>query len=311
MKLTFFNVLMALLMLPMILPGATAAANNPTGGVNILSILPEIICVGDSFTLEGAASSTYPDLPPDENEIPLAPLPVTTVKITATHGKVTPSMITQANDGYYFSFTYTAISAGDEVIKLDLNSGLAAYEEKFKVQKSCDYDAFLLTYMNFSAQIGDYNFRSFTTVTGMGTMKRLRTGEPYLQGEGKWDLVEDILSKPPECVQWFIPPLIANGPFDLDGKMAEEGDAVEVILAFQPSGKPAYHGKTICVDADGGQGEGWSMAVGGNSDLASKIQTTFPAAGGTQQVEMTGAGMTIVQSVGNLEYIAHLTLIPR
>jgi hypothetical protein len=312
MKVKILRFLLALAIVSLCLPQQTASAYQASGGVNVFTIEPSLICVGDSFTLEGAASTDYPDFPPSEpGGIPLAALKVTTVQITALLGKVTPSMISQDNDGYYFSFTYKATSAGDEVIKLVLNSGLATHEVVFKVQKSCDYDAFILTYMNFSAQVGDYEFRSFTTVTGMGTMKRLRTGEAYLQGDGTWNLVEDILSQPPECVQWYTPPLIATGPFDLDGKMAEEGDSVEVILAFQPGGKPTYHGITVCVDADGNEGQAWSTSAGGNPDLASKIQTTFPSAGGTQQVEMTGVGLEMVQSMGDLEYTAQLTLIPR
>jgi hypothetical protein len=312
MKNAFFKVLLALCMVALPLPQHSVAAYEPSGGVNVFTSVPELVCVGDSFSLEGAASSDYPDIPPSgPGQIPLPVLVVTTVQITAQHGTVTPSTISQSRDFFYFSFTYKASSAGDEVIKLVVNNGLASSELKFKVQKSCDYDAFLLTYMNFSAQVGDYEFRSFTTVTGMGTMKRLRTGEPYLQGDGKWDLNEDILSAPPECVQWTIPPLIASGPFELDGKMAEEGDAVDVILAFQPSGKPIYHGVSTCTDADGNESQGWGIAMGGNPDLAAKIQTTYPTAGGTQQVEMTGKGVNIVQSVGDLQYTAQLTLIPR
>jgi hypothetical protein len=312
MKNAFLNVLLAFFVLSSVLPGAPAQADKPTGGVNVFTDPPQLVCVGDSFTLEGAASTDYPDIPPAEpGGIPLAYLKVTTLQITAALGKVTPATISKNDDFFYFSFTYKAASEGNETIKLTVNSGLATQEVKFKVQKSCDYDAFLLTYMNYTAQVDDWEFRSFTTVTGMGTMKRLRTGEPYLQGDGRWDLNEDILSAPPECVSWYIPPLIASGPFELDGKMAEEGDSLDVILAFQPSGKPTYHGVSTCVEADGNVGQAWSYAVGGNPDLAAKIQTTYPTAGGTQQVEMTGIGVEMVQSTGDLEYIAQLTLIPR
>ena len=278
-----------------------------SGGVNIFTTVPELVCVGDSFTLDGVASTDWEDFPGD---IPLAPLQVTTVEISALHGKVTPEVITQSNDGYYFSFAYMATSEGDEVITLTLNGGIATHEESFKVRKSCSYDAFLLTYINLAITTGDPEFRSFTTVTGTGTMKHLM-GEQYMQGDGTWHLEENILSKPPDCVQWYIPPLIASGPFELDGKLADEGDTVDVILAFQPSGKPSYHGKSVCVDADGNELEGWSMAVGGNPELASKIQATFPSDGGTQEVEIIGEGMNMVQSQADLQYAAQLTLIPR
>ncbi|MGD0750441.1 MAG: hypothetical protein ABSA23_03420 [Anaerolineales bacterium] len=312
MKHAYYKVLFILILLSLAMPQRTVQAYAPSGGVNVFTTLPELICVGDSLTLEGAAGVDYPPIEPSGPGLaPLAPLVENAVQITAMHGKVSPSTITHIGDFNYFSFTYTATSAGDDEIKLNLNNGLATYEEKFTVQKSCDYDAFLVTYMNFSTQAGDYQFRSFTTTTGMGTMKRLRTGELYFQGTGNWDLDEDILSKPPECVQWYTPPLIANGPFDLDGKLSEEGDAVDVILQFLPSGEPIFHGISTCTHADGSVGAGWSQAMDGNPDLAAKIQTTFPSEGGTQQVEMTGKGLSMVQSMGDLEYTAQLTLVPR
>lgn len=313
MKRILTAVCVFLLLLSLALSAAPAsAADQATGTVYVISAPPDLVCVGDSFTLTGWASVEYPEDPPSSSDdFPLAPLYVTTVQITAQHGKVTPSLFTEGSDGYYFKFTYTATSEGEEDIQQILNNGLWLNHVAFKVHKNCDFDAFLLTYMNFSTDAAGEEFRSFTTVTGMGTMKRLRTGEPYLQGDGKWDLEENVLSKPAMCVQWYIPPLIASGPFELDGKMSEEGDEVEVILAFQPSGKPTYHGKSWCVDEDGLVSEGWSYAKGGNPDLASKIQTTFPSSGGTQSVELTGVGMNMVQSMGDLEYTAQLTLIPR
>jgi hypothetical protein len=315
MKTAIFRVALILFLLSqsLALPQHAAYAQATSGGVNVFTSPPDLVCIGDSFSLEGAAGATYPETPPyDANgNLILPPLYVTTLKITAQHGTVTPNSFTEGSDFFYFTIHYKATSEGQETLKLVVNNGLATQEIKFKVQKSCDYDAFLLSYMNFTAQVDDYNFRSFTTVTGMGTMKRLRTGEPYLQGEGHWNLQEDVLSAPPECVQWYIPPLIASGPFELDGKLSEEGDQVDVILAFQPSGKPVYHGVSTCTDEDGNQGQGWGIAQGGNPDLASKIQDTFPSAGGTQQEEITGKGMTIVQSVGDLQYTAQLTLIPR
>ncbi|MDR3578164.1 MAG: hypothetical protein P4L50_30220 [Anaerolineaceae bacterium] len=309
MKKIYSKILFVLLFLSLAVPQVTVQADpQVTGGVNVFTSPPELVCVGDSFTSEGAAGTTYPDMPKD---VPLAPLMVTSVQITALHGKVTPSTISQDNDFYYFNFTYTATSVGAEVITLNLNNGLATYQEKFNVQKSCDYDAFLLSVLNFSTQQSGADFRSITRVTGMGTMKRLRTGELYLQGNGKWDFEENILTAPPDCVEWYIPPLIASGPFDLDGKLDEEGESVDTILQFQPSGKPVYHGISTCTYADGSTGQGWGMAMGGDPDLAAKIQTTFPSAGGTNQVELTGGGIKIVQSAGDLEYFAQLTLIPR
>ncbi len=311
MRTAVSRVLVAFLVVCFAFPPGGVSAYQESGGVNVLSILPELICVGDTITLEGVATTDWPEIPTEPGLVPLAPLKITTVEISAQHGKVSPSIVSQSNDGYYFSFTYTAASEGEEDIRLILNRGISTHHEKFKVQRSCDFDAFLLTYMNFTADLGDEEFRSFTTVTGMGTMKRLRNGEPYFQGDGKWDLEENVLSKPAQCVQWYIPPLIASGPFELDGKIDEEGESVNVILAFQPSGKPTYHGKSICIDEDGNEGQAWSIAQGGNADLASKIQTDFPTGGGTQQVEMTGKGIAIVQSQGDLEYTAQLTLIPR
>jgi hypothetical protein len=114
------------------------------------------------------------------------------------------------------------------------------------------------------------------------------------------------------CVQYFNPPLIMQGPFELDGRLDAEGESVDVILSFLPKqGQAVYHGKTICVDADGEIGYGESWAQGGDSSMASKIEAAFLSGGGTQTVELKGAGMDIVQSVGNLDYSATLTLIPR
>jgi hypothetical protein len=312
MKKASARVLFVLLFLSLALPQGTVRAYQPSGGVNVFTGLPQLICVGDTITLEGAAGADYPPIEPTgPGQIPLAPLIVLNLQISASHGVIKPPLIIKSGDFMYFTFTYTATSPGNDVIKLNLNNGLATNQLSFTVQKSCDYDAFLLTVMNFSAAKSGVDFRSITRVTGMGTMKRLRTGELYLQGDGKWDLEEDILSKPPDCVQYYTPPLIANGPFDLDGKLDEEGESVDTILQFLPSGKPVFHGISTCIEADGSVGQGWGMAMGGNPDLAAKVQTTFPTSGGTQQVELTGGGVNIVQSVGDLEYFAQLTLVPR
>jgi hypothetical protein len=309
MKSISLKILSALFLVFFTLPLLIVHASETTGGVNVFTILPELVCVGDTYAMEGAAGVTFGETEPTlPGEIPLPKLAPTNLVISAIHGKVTPQTIFREGD-YYFTFTYTAMSPGDEVIKVVLNNGLAMYEQKFKVQKSCDYDVFTLTTMNLAVN-GD-NFRSITRVSGMGTMKRLRTGVAYFQGEGKWDLEEDILTAPSFCVKWNIPPLIANGPFDLDGKLDEEGESVDAILSFLPGSKPIYHGVSTCIDAEGNELQGWSLARGGNSDLASKVQSTFPPDGGTQEVELTGKGMDIVQSAAIVEYTSQLTLIPR
>ena len=312
MKKVFCNVLVFILFLSLALPQGTVNAYQPSGGVNVFTGLPQLICVGDTIPLEGAAGADYPPSEPTgPGQIPLAPLVVLNLQISATHGVITPPLISKSGDFMYFSFTYKATTPGDDVIKLNLNNGLATSQLSFTVQKSCDYDAFLLTVMNFTSTKPGFVFRSVSRITGMGTMKRLRSGEQYLQGDGKWDLEEDILSKPPDCVQYYTPPVIASGPFDLDGKLDADDETVDTIVAMQPSGKPTFHGISTCIEANGSVGKGWGIAMGGDPDLAAKIQTTFPISGGTQQVELQGGGMNIVQSVGDVEYFAQLTLVPR
>jgi len=284
------------------------AETQVVGDVNILSVLPRRICVGDTITLNGAASITnLEEIPP-----PLAWLPVTTVRAKAKLGRISPDKIIQYNDGFYFDVTYKATAPGMETITLTVNDTVAVTEERFEVAEKCDYDAFLTTVMNFSVDLGDEIFRSVTHITGMGTMKRDRGGSEFYQGEGTWHLEEIILSKPAMCVQYYSPPLIMHGPFELDGKLQEEGETVDVIVSFLPrQGQPVYHGKTICVDEDGeiGYGESWSQ--GGDPSMASKINATFISGGGTQVVELKGAGMNMVQSMGNLDYSAIMTLISR
>ncbi len=301
--------LLALALLLGLLPQQPVAAQpNLNGGVLLHTVLPSKICVGDTITLEGGASITYIDDPTP----PLAWLPVTKVKILSQLGQVSPQEITQYNDGFYFSFTYKAIAPGPETITLTVNDGLASTQEHFQVEENCDYDAFLTTVMHFQVQLDDENFQSITHVTGSGTMKRDRQGSQFYQGDGTWHLEEVVLSKPAMCVEYYIPPLIMHGPFELDGRMADEGDSLDVILSFLPNLEESfYHGESICVDEEGDVVTGWGSAQGGDPALASKIEAAFPFGGGTQTVELEGIGMDMVQSAGNLDYTATLTLIPR
>ncbi|MGD0879647.1 MAG: hypothetical protein ABSA01_16065, partial [Anaerolineales bacterium] len=110
MKHAYFKVLFILLFLSLAMPQRTVYALAPSGGVNVFTTLPELICVGDSLTLEGAAGVDYE--PSGPGLAPLVPLVENAVQITAMHGKVSPSTITHIGDFNYFSFTYTATSAG-------------------------------------------------------------------------------------------------------------------------------------------------------------------------------------------------------
>jgi len=293
-------------------PQQTAQAyDRITGGVLFHSGIPQKICVGDKLTINGAAGVSNMDEPPP----PLAWLPATHLKIYAQLGVVDPTEISQYNDGFYFSFTYTATQPGTENLTLIVNEGLAQTQERFEVEEKCDYDAFVTTVMHFTADLDEERFQSITHVTGMGTMKRDRSeGLPYYQGEGTWHLEEKVLSKPSICVEYYMPPLILSGPFELDGKIADEGDTLDVILQFLPKrGASFYHGESICVDESGEKGYGYGIADMNKADpsLASKIEATFPTGGGTQNVELKGVGMEMVQSAGTLDYTATLTLIPR
>ncbi|MEN6411042.1 MAG: hypothetical protein ABFD44_15165 [Anaerolineaceae bacterium] len=290
-------------------PQQTAQADlDVTGGVLIHSVLPNKICVGDTLTLSGAAGITLMEDLPDQ----LAWLPFTRVDIKANLGQVSPEVISQAGDFFYFSFTYKATAPGTEIITLTLNDGLASTQERFEVEEKCDYDAYLTEVVYFDAQMDDERFQSLSHITGTGIMKRDREGSQFYQGDGTWHLEEITLSKPSECVQFYAPPLILSGPFQLDGRLDDAGDTVDVILSFLPKqGEATRYGDMICIDADGNTGTGWGMITGGDPALAAKIQSTFLTGGGTQAVEMEGAGLEMVQSVGNLDYNATLTLIPR
>lgn len=293
-------------------PQQTAQAyEQVVGGVLIHTVFPKKICVGDKITVNGGASISNLDDPTP----PIAWLPVTRVDITAQLGRVSPEQIIQYNDGFYFSFTYTATQPGMENLILTVNQGVGMTQERFEVQEKCDYDAFVTTVMHFTADMGDELFQSITHVTGMGTMKRDRSeGLPYYQGEGTWHLEEKVLSKPSHCVEYYMPPLLMNGPFELDGKIDDVGDTLDVILQFLPKrGASFYHGESICVDEDGETGYGYGIADmnKANADLASKIEATFLAGGGTQSVELQGAGLDMVQSAGALDTTATLTLFPR
>lgn len=303
-----------MLIVPLLLgfqPQQTAKATDKiVGGIVIHSVLPRKICVGDKLTINGGTSIGNMDEPIP----PIAWLPVTQVDIAAQIGKVSPEQIIQYNDGFYFSFTYTATQPGSENLVLTVNHGVAMTQERFEVEEKCDYDAFVTTTMNFTADLGDELFQSITHVNGMGTMKRDRQGSEFYQGDGNWHLEEKILSKPSICVEYYAPPLQMNGPFELDGHLVGEGETVDVILSFLPKrGARFYHGETTCVDESGETGYGHGIADMNSADpsLASTIEATFLAGGGTQSVELKGGGMAIVQSVGTLDYTATLTLIPR
>jgi hypothetical protein len=284
------------------------AQDKVTGGVNILGIPPRLVCVGDTFTLEGAASVDFPPLPGD---VPLAPLSYINLDIKADHGQVTPDGAWFPADFTYFVITYKATTPGVDFIHVTLNDGVATTLERIEVQKSCDYDAYVTTFMRITADIG-YLSTEIGNVTGTGILKRLRDGDPYLQGDGTWHLESNIITQPPDCVQWYMPPLTASGPFDLDGKVDPEAETLEVILQFKPRiGETITHGKSICVDSDGGQSEGWGYAQATNDEGGAKIQATYPIGGGSQQVELTSQGLNTMKTQADIEYQAVLTIIPR
>lgn len=301
-----FALLLLLALLFGLQPPLSANADvKVTGGVVIHSVLPKKICMGDTITINGGASVTgYSDEPP------IAWLPVTTVKARATLGQISPNLISQFNDGFYFTLTYKATQPGKETIYLTANDTVASTQESFEVEEKCDYDVFYTSVLHFTADMGDEQFESLTTVSGTGQMKRDRQGSEFYQGDGKYHLEETVLSKPSICVEYYSPPLIYNGPFELDGHLADEGETVDVILSFLPNiGAPTYHGETICVDEEGETGYGWGYAQGGDPALASTVESTFPITGGSQAVEMKGEGLNMVQSVGDLDYTATMTLI--
>ncbi len=297
------------------IPTRSAQSQNDqiTAGAAFHSLPPNYVCIGDSFQFQAGAATTWPDLPPDENgnAIPLAPLPVTNIAISAALGTVTPVKIYYPGEVIEFGFTYTARQPGTETVTLTVNDGLATAIERFEVHEKCDYDAYLLTVMHLSVDYGDGLQEYLARVVGTGILKRDREGSQFLQGDGQWHLQEVMLTKPSICVEWYFPPLLLDGPFELDGRMADEGDSLDVKLTFQPSGKSTYHGKSVCVDENGDVGEGWSQSAGGNPSLAAQINSTYPLDGGSNQVELEGKGMQMVQAQSQIDYQAVLTIIPR
>lgn len=283
-----------------------AAAQQTEGGVALLSIIPPKVCVGDTLQLRGMANVR------NLTDSPIW-LPITHVSASAALGQVSPERVESYSDSNVFTLTYKATAAGQETLTLTLNNALATFREGFRVEEKCDYDAFLTSIMHLTADIdADWQFRSITHVTGAGTMKRDRMGSEFYQGGGTWHLVETVLTKPPECVEYYNPPLKMDGPFELDGRLQENGDAVDVILSFLPDQRRSYyHGETVCVDENGDIGTGWSSAQGGDPSLASKIHAEFPFGGGSQTVRLEGAGMDMVESAADVDYLATLTLIPR
>lgn len=294
-------------------PQPVSANSDPTAGVNILSVLPERVCVGDVITLSGAADVDYPDQPPkSDGTIPVVRLPVTRVDFSAKLGEVSPDHIIQYNDGFYFDFTYKATTPGSETVSVDLSNGMATSQVSFEVEEKCDYDAFYLSLMFFDANIEGENFSSLTHITGTGVLKRDRDGSSSYQGDGEWRFEEHVLSKPEDCVQYYFPPLIMHGPFKTEGLLTNDGESLDVKVNFLPRmGEPSYHGESVCIDKDGNAGYGAGIIQGGDPSLAARIEATFPAGGGSQSVELQGGGLDLVRSVGTVEYTAFLTLIPR
>jgi hypothetical protein len=282
-------------------------------GAAFHSLPPDFVCVGDSFQFQAGASADWPDIPPSApGEIPLAHLEITLVDISAELGTVSPVHVEHYGDVFEFVFTYTAKRAGTETVTLSVNKGLATTIERFEVHEKCDYDVYLLTVMHLTADYGDGPQQTLSRVVGSGILKRDREGSQFLQGDGQWHLQTNMLTKPSMCVEWFMPPLLLDGPFELDGRLADEGDSLDVKLTFQPSGgPPVYHGNSVCVDEEGSVGEGWGIISGGDPSLAAQINTSYPLDGGSNQVEMEGKGMQMVESQAQVDYQAVLTLIPR
>lgn len=284
-----------------------------TGGVNIFTTQPDLICVGDTVVFEGAASVDFPEIPTQPGEIPLAPLAFISLQYQAQNGQVTPKDDWFPTDFTYFTVAYKATKPGPDVLTITLNDSAATYQEPIQVQEKCDYDVYLLSTMYYTVDLGDEEFRSITNIAGTGVMKRDRQGSAFYQGDGRFHLEENMLSKPAMCVQYYMPPLIFSWKFDLDGHLDSDANMLDVLLSFLPySGPPVRHGNSVCIDADGGRGEGYGILQGpGDPSKVGKIQTSVPLGGGTRQVAIEGEGMKIVQSQGTLDYIATLTVIPR
>lgn len=292
---------------------APLGQEGPTGGVNLFSVSPALVCVGDTFTLEGAAGMDYPEVIQVPGQpIKPVPLPFINLKIEAQTGQVTPPTIYHPGNDLDFKFTYKATAPGVDMITVTLNDGLAVAQHRVEVEEKCDYDVYLTEMMYYSADLDGEHIRTFTTVNGTGILKRNRDEYYTYRGDGRWHFEENILSKPSLCVQYYAPPIIIHGPFDLEGQIDVYHEMLDVKLQFRPNTETFYHGKVTCVDEEGGYGEGWGVISNqGDPSKAAKIETSFPMGGGSHQVEMTGIGMDIVEASGDLDYTAILTLIPR
>ncbi len=309
-------IVLALLLIPAQHSGASGAPpmqDGVLGGVNILSSAPSLVCVGDTISFEGAANIDYPDVEYVPGELPPpVPLPIINLKIEAQNGQVSPNEIYHPGNDMDFKFFYKATTPGVDMITVSINNGLASTNYRVEVEEKCDYDVYLTELIHFRADTEDGELRTVTTVNGTGILNRDREGYYAYQGDGKWHLEEHVLTKPSFCVEYYAPPIIVHGPFDLEGMIDVYHEMLDVTLQFKPNTEPFFHGMVICIDADGERGEGWGIiSNNGDASKAAKIETSFPMGGGTNRVEMAGAGMDIVESVGDLDYTAILTLIPR
>lgn len=111
-------ILILTLIFSLIPPQPAYAQPRTSGGVAIFSVRPNRICVGNTLTLNGGASFTYLDEPPEN----LAWLPVTKVQISAALGEVSPDQIIQENEGFFINFTYLLLILSEKEFLMTTNT---------------------------------------------------------------------------------------------------------------------------------------------------------------------------------------------
>jgi hypothetical protein len=128
-----------------------AAPVGAKGAIILYTVPPRSVCVGDTFTVHGGGFISPPDISPaNPGELAPVSLSMLRVAVSTALGSATPGVFVQPGSEIYFSFTYTARSAGDETINVVENDGLAADTLQFKVKPTCAYGTFLSSLPGFT-----------------------------------------------------------------------------------------------------------------------------------------------------------------
>ena len=180
------------------------------------------------------------------------------------------------------------------------------------MHEQCDYDAYLLTVMHMTIDIGDGPQQYLARQVGTGILSVIVRAASSCRAMAVGTCRIRRSPNPRSVWNGTCHRCCWMARFELDGRVTDEGDSLDVKLSFlPPDGPPVFHGVSICVYENGDVGEGWSTSSGGDASLAAQINSTYPLDGGSNQVEMEGKGLQMVAAQSQLDYQAVLTIIPR